>query len=152
MRSYKAVKLFTEQLQRNVRNGDNYKTKVVMTPTSIEEKGVIIKVSVLKTTPDQNYQANRHQRTVKLRVQVAGAIESHEGLRQAVNAIEALDQYLLTPGIRLEEMIEGEIHQIPNTRIQQDISPEDSFIDAPDSLTVQDVADDRYVFITIPED
>lgn len=156
MTSYDAMNLFAAQLQRNVIDGKKYKTKVVITPSSIAEKGVILKVSLLKTTPDATYQAKTKQRTVRLRVQVSGRAESQTGLQQAVELIENLDKYLLQDCLRLEgELIEGEngmnsFQKIPNTRIVQTLSPEDSFIDSPDSTAVQDVEDNRIITITIP--
>jgi hypothetical protein len=81
------------------------------------------------------------------------------GLKQAVEAIEAVDRYLMTPRLRLEapgvvrnaagDMIQ-DIIGVPNSRIIQMISQEDSFMDSPDSTAVQDVQDDRIVLITIP--
>ena len=65
MTSFKAMQLFADQLKRNVINGKKYKTKVVVTPSSVSEKGVILKVSLLKTTPDKTYQAKTKQRTVR---------------------------------------------------------------------------------------
>lgn len=156
MTSYDAMNLFAAQLQRNVIDGKKYKTKVVITPSTIAEKGVILKVSFLKTTPDATYQAKTKQRTVRLRVQVSGRAESQTGLQQAVELIENLDKYLLQDCLRLEgELIEGEngmncFQKIPNTRIVQTLSPEDSFIDSPDSTAVQDVEDNRIITITIP--
>lgn len=154
MTSFKAMQLFADQLKRNVINGKKYKTKVVVTPSSVSEKGVILKVSLLKTTPDKTYQAKTKQRTVRLRVQVAGRAESQTGLQQAVELIENLDKYLDSENLRLEEPIEAANGQsfakIPNTRIIQTLSPEDSFIDSPDSTSVQDVEDNRTVEITIP--
>ena len=44
------------------------------------------------------------------------------------------------------------IRKIPNTRILQRISQEDSFFYNPDSTDVQDVQDDRTVIITVPEE
>lgn len=156
MTSYDAMNLFAAQLQRNVIDGKKYKTKVVITPSSIAEKGVVLKVSLLKTTPDAAYQAKTKQRTVRLRVQVSGRAESQTGLQQAVELIENLDKYLLQDCLRLEgELVEGEngmnsFQKIPNTRIVQTLSPEDSFIDSPDSTAVQDVEDNRIITITIP--
>lgn len=156
MTSYDAMNLFAAQLQRNVIDGKKYKTKVVITPSSIAEKGVVLKVSLLKTTPDATYQAKTKQRTVRLRVQVSGRAESQTGLQQAVELIENLDKYLLQDCLRLEgELVEGEngmnsFQKIPNTRIVQTLSPEDSFIDSPDSTAVQDVEDNRIITITIP--
>lgn len=155
MTSFKAMNLFAEQLKRNVANGKNYKTKVVVTPSSVSEKGVILKVSLLKTVPDKTYQAKSKQRTVRLRVQVAGRAESQTGLQQAVELIENLDKYLESENLRLEEPIEAvngmqSFVKIPNTRITQILSPEDSFIDSPDSTSVQDVEDNRTIEITIP--
>ena len=154
MTSFDAMQLFAEQLKRNVINGKKYKTKVVVTPSSVSEKGVILKVSLLKTVPDKTYQAKTKQRTVRLRVQVAGRAESQTGLQQAVELIENLDKYLDSENLRLEEPIKATNGQsfakIPNTRIIQTLSPEDSFIDSPDSTAVQDVEDNRTVEITIP--
>lgn len=155
MTSFDAMNLFAEQLKRNVANGKNYKTKVVVTPSSISEKGVVLKVSLLKTVPDQTYQARSKQRTVRLRVQVSGRAESQTGLQQAVELIENLDKYLESENLRLEEPIEAangmqSFVKIPNTRITQTLSPDDSFIDSPDSTSVQDVEDNRAVEITIP--
>lgn len=157
MTSFDAMNLFAEQLKRNVANGKNYKTKVVVTPSSISEKGVILKVSLLKTVPDKTYQAKSNKRTVRLRVQVAGRAESQTGLQQAVELIENLDKYLMLENLRLEEdkTVESSngmqsFAKIPNTRIAQTLSPEDSFIDSPDSTAVQDVEDNRIIDITIP--
>lgn len=155
MTSFKAMQLFADQLKRNVINGKKYKTKVVVTPSSVSEKGVILKVSLLKTTPDKTYQAKTKQRTVRLRVQVAGRAESQTGLQQAVELIENLDKYLESENLRLEESIKAangmqSFVKIPNARITQTLSPEDSFIDSPDSTAVQDVEDNRTVEITIP--
>lgn len=154
MTSFDAMNLFANQLKRNVINGKKYKTKVVVTPSSVSEKGVILKVSLLKTVPDKTYQAKTKQRTVRLRVQVSGRAESQTGLQQAVELIENLDKYLDSENLRLEEPIEAANGQsfakIPNTRITQTLSPEDSFIDSPDSTSVQDVEDNRTIEITIP--
>lgn len=155
MTSFDVMNLFAFQLKRNVANGEKYKTKVVVTPSSVSEKGVILKVSLLKTVPDKTYQAKTKQRTVRLRVQVAGRVESQTGLQQAVELIENLDKYLDSENLRLEEPIEAVngmqgFVKIPNTRIRQTLSPEDSFIDSPDSTTVQDVEDNRTIDITIP--
>ena len=157
MTSFDAMQLFADQLKRNVINGKKYKTKVVVTPSSVSEKGVILKVSLLKTVPDKTYHAKTKQRTVRLRVQVAGRAESQTGLQQAVELIENLDKYLMSENLRLEEnnTVESSngmqsFAKIPNTRITQTLSPEDSFIDSPDSTAVQDVEDNRIIDITIP--
>ena len=157
MTSYDVMQLFAEQLERNVQSTQDCKVKVVITPSSIREKGVVIKVSLLKTTPDKVYQAKTESRSVRLRVSVQGTIESQEGLRQAVEMVEALDRYLQDEKLRLEKIIEGEnsmqaVRKIPNTRITCKLSEEDSFIDNPDSTDVQDIQDDRTVTITIPEE
>lgn len=156
MTSYEVMDLFAAQLRRNVADGETYRTKVVVTPSSISEKGVVIKVSLLKTTPGRTYQAKSRQRTVRLRVQVSGRAESQTGLRQAVELIESLDRFLLSGNLRLEEPVEAEdgtrgFARIPGTRIAQTLSPEDSFFDSPDSTSVQDVEDNRFVTITIQE-
>jgi predicted enzyme involved in methoxymalonyl-ACP biosynthesis len=107
----------------------------------------VIKVSLLKTFVQSEPPAARASRTLRVRVSVAGAAESMTGLKQAVEAIEAVDDYLMSANLRLEtENGSG----VPNSRIVQLISQEDSFMDSPDSTAVQDVQDDRIVLITIP--
>ena len=71
--------------------------------------------------------------------------------------IEKLDDFFEQNNLRLEEIVEGTnsmqtIRKIPNTRILQRISQEDSFFSNPDSTDVQDVQDDRTVIITVPEE
>ena len=151
LNSFEAVNAFAKQLERQVK-GSGFATKVVVTPSSINEKGLVIKVSLLKTFIEKRPPAARQSRTLRLRVSVAGAAESMTGLKQALAAIEAVDRYLVTPGLRLEtEGGSGGVSGIPNSRIIQEVSPEDSFFDSPDSIAVQDVQDDRIVTITIPE-
>jgi len=147
LNSFDALNAFAKQLERNI-SGEGFHTKVVVTPSSVNEKGVVIKVSLLKTFVQANPPAARSSRTLRVRVSVAGAAESMTGLKQAVEAIEAVDSFMLSPNLRLET---EDGTGIPNSRIIQSISEEDSFIDSPDSTAVQDVQDDRIVIITIPE-
>ena len=157
MTSFNVMNLFVSQLERNIASSERCKTKIIITPSSVNEKGIVIKVSLLKTAPKQVYQAKRNARSVRLRVSVSGTVESLTGLEQAVELIQKLDSYLSTENLRLEETVEGEnsmqtVSKIPNTRIQQIISNEDSFFSNPDSTDVQDVQDDRTVIITVPEE
>jgi len=145
--SYDALHAFAQQLARRI-DSSEFHTKVVVTPSSVSEKGVVIKVSLLKTFIENRPIAARTTRTLRVRVSVAGTAESMTGLQQALAAIESLDRYLLSDDLRLESP-DGE--DIPNSRIIQAISQEDSFIDNPDSTAVQDVQDDRIITITIPE-
>ena len=148
LNSFEALNAFAKQLQRHI-GGEGFHTKVIVTPSSLNEKGVVIKVSLLKTFVQAGPPAAQAARTLRVRVSVAGTAESATGLKQALEAIEAVDCYLLTPGLRLEtEAGKG----IPNSRIIQTVSEEDSFIDSPDSTAVQDVQDDRTVTITIPRE
>jgi hypothetical protein len=154
LNSFEALNAFAKQLERHI-GGEGFHTKIVVTPSSVNEKGVVIKVSLLKTFVQSEPPAARASRTLRVRVSVAGAAESMTGLKQAVEAIEAVDSYLMTPNLRLEvpcteENAGQETVNIPNSRITQMISQEDSFIDSPDSTAVQDVQDDRIVLITIP--
>ena len=157
MKSYNVMTLFAQQLERSIASSDECKTKVVITPSSVNEKGVVIKVSLLKTFPDKEYQAKSKARSVRLRVSVCGTVESHTGLKMATELIEKLDDFFEQDNLRLEEIVEGEnslqsVRKIPNTRITQQISKEDSFFSNPDSTDVQDVQDDRTVIITVPEE
>lgn len=156
MESFDAVVMVADQILRNVANGKKYKTKVVVTPTAVSEGGVIVKVSALNSTLDTRSQASSRTRTVRVRVSVCGRVESHTGLAQAMELIEKLDRYFNSPeGKRLERSRKNGkelvFEPVPNTRIVQAISPEDSFIDSPDSTAVQDIQDDRILTITIPD-
>ncbi len=151
MNSFEALGAFAEQLRRHIAD-KRFHTKVVVTPSSIDEKGLVIKVSLLKTFLQSEPRGINATRTLRVRVTVAGTAESQTGLEQALAAIETLDHYLVTRNLRLEIVNEsGEIKGAPDSRIIQTISEEDSFIDSPDSTTVQDVQDDRIVIITIQE-
>jgi len=157
MKSYDVMTLFAQQLERSIASSDECKTKVVITPSSVNEKGVVIKVSLLKTFPDKEFQAKSKARSVRLRVSVCGTVESQTGLKMATGLIEKLDDFFEQENLRLEEIVEGEnslqsVRKIPNTRITQQISKEDSFFSNPDSTDVQDVQDDRTVIITVPEE
>jgi hypothetical protein len=147
LNSFEALDAFANQLEHRI-GGEGFHTKVVVTPSSLSEKGLVIKVSLLKTFIQTEPRGIRASRTLRVRVSVAGTAESMTGLRQATEAIEAIDRYLTSPNLRLETK-DGA--GVPNSRIIQAISQEDSFIDSPDSTNVQDVQDDRIVTITRPE-
>ena len=111
----------------------------------------------MKTFRDKEYQAKSKARSVRLRVSVCGTVESQTGLKMATVLIEKLDDFFEQDSLRLEEIVEGEnsmqiIRKIPNTRIAQRISEEDSFLYNPDSTRVQDIQDDRMVTITFQEE
>jgi len=146
LNSFEALNAFAKQLERHV-CGEGFHTKIVVTPSSVNEKGVVIKVSLLKTFVHPEPPAARSSRTLRLRVSVEGTAESMTGLKQATEAIEALDDYLMSPNLRLETLNGS---GVPNSRILQTVNQEDGFIDSPDSTAVQDVQDDRIVLITIP--
>ena len=146
LNSFEALNAFVRQLERGV-GGPGFHTKVIVTPSSLNERGVVIKVSLLKTFIQPEPPAARCSRTLRVRVSVAGAAESMTGLRQAVEAVEAVDNFFMKENLRLET-VDGT--GVPNSRITQAVSEEDGFIDNPDSFAVQDVQDDRIVIITIP--
>ena len=156
MTSFRALRLFQEQLSR-LTGGSRFKMKVVLTPSSVNEAGAVVKVSLLKSVKDTRTKAAKGTRTLKIRLAVSGRIESLTGLEQALEAIERLDTYFESEDLRLEETVEGEnsmqaVRKVANTRIRQVTSPDDSFVDSPDSIAVQDIEDVRYIYITIPED
>lgn len=132
--------LFANQIERHM------PCKVVLTPTSIKERGVVCKVSFLKTYTNSAPKAGLKTKTCRFRVCVCGTAENLTGLRLAVEAIEALDDYMTGKFgvLRLEDK-NGK--PIANTRISQFISEEDSFMDSPDSTEVQDVQDERIVTV-----
>lgn len=145
MDTFRVLTLFAHQIDRAL------PAKCVVTPSSINEKGVVVKISLLKTYVQTLPRAMLNTRVVRVRVSVCGTAESHTGLKEAVRIIEALDAYLYSH-------LEGEAHKsrqledadgkpVPNTRIVSFISEEDSFIDTPDTTEVQDVQDDRTVII-----
>ena len=147
MNSFDALNAFAAQLERNV-TGGGFHTKVVVTPSAVNEKGLVIKVSVLKTCIQTEPRGIHASRTLRVRVSVEGTAESMTGLQQALSAIEAVDRFLVSPNLRLER---ADGTGVPNSRIIQTIVQEDSFFDSPDSTSVQNVQDDRFVVITIPE-
>lgn len=156
MTSFNALRLFKEQLSR-IADGGTFRTKVVLTPSSVKEAGLTIRLAILKSAKDTSTKAAKSTRTLKIRLAVSGQLESLTGLEQALEAIEKLDAYFATEDLRLETVVEGEnsmqsIRKIPDTRIRQVTSPDDSFVDSPDSIAVQDIEDVRYIYITIPED
>lgn len=148
MTSFNAVNLFAEQLKRNIAS-EMFKTNLVITPSSLSQKGLYIQLSVLKTYPEGRVKTYDSTRTVRVRVSVRGTAESMTGLEMALDAIESLDDYLTQTPPNLED---GNGIKIPNTRIVTQINTEDSFIDSPDSITVQDVEDSRICLITIPRE
>jgi hypothetical protein len=147
LNSFEALNAFAAQLERHIVS-DTFHTKVVVTPSPVDEQGMVIKVSLLKSFIQTVPRMIHASRMLRVRVSVAGTAESMTGLAQALDAVEALDRYFVSPDLRLEtETGAG----VPGSRIIQAISQEDSFIDNPDSTEVQDIEDDRIVTITIPE-
>jgi hypothetical protein len=152
LNSFDALRAFAAQLERHIAS-EQFHTKVVLTPSSVDEKGLVIQVSLLKSYIQTMPRMIHASRMLRVRLSVTGTAESLTGLEQALAAVEALDRYLVRENLRLEaENKKGEIAGVPNSRIIQTISQEDSFIDSPDSTEVQDIQDDRIITITIPEE
>lgn len=149
MNSFDVLKIFATQLEKSL--PAELKAKVVITPSSVKGKGVTLRLSMLKTSLGSKTYADRKTRTVLLRLQVSGTAESMTGLKQAIELIEALDRFLALPG-NLVRVTEKGPEAIPNTRIIQSVSQEDSFLANPDSTEVQDVDDNRLITITFQED
>lgn len=161
MTSYEVMELFADQLRR-LSDGTTYKTKVVVTPSSVNEAGLVIKLSLVKTKLGRLAENKGPMlnptlkfRTVRMRLAVSGTAESMTGLKQACEAIEALDEFFIQPSLRLERIVESEngmtsVAKIPNTAIYQTVTEEDSFVANPDSTEVQDVEDVRIVNIIVP--
>ncbi len=133
--AYKKLHLLKRQLQRILPG------KVVIAPTSIKERGVIIKLSMTKTHLHSRIPQSRQ--TIIFRLAVEGTVESQTGLEQALRLIEKINTYFAAP-CRLQDETGS---PIPNTRITQELSPDDSFIDNPDGTTVQDVLDERLLIL-----
>ena len=153
MNSYEVMNLFAAQVKRHL--PAETRAKVIVTPSSVKEKGVTVRISLLKTSLGMQPPAARNIRTARLRLQVSGTAESATGLKQAVEMIEAVDRYLKEPRTleREEKTEEGvKIIPVPNTRIIQQVSQEDSFVSSPDSTEVQDVDDNRIITINFQED
>ncbi len=146
MLSYRALELFHKQLERHI-SSDSFATKVVMLPSSVDEKGLTIQLAAQKVRRQAVPAGVRTSRFLKVRVSVKGTAESLTGLAQAIGCIDALDDYLGMGDLHLEDESGS---QIPNTRVVQRVSDEDSFLDSPDSTDVQDVEDVRMVEITFP--
>ena len=143
MKSFGVMTLFREQLERALSTQD-FSVKVITTPSPVDEKGMIVKVSLLKTY----LRKPSGERVVRLRVSVCGMAESDQGIKDALTAIERLDNYLAEP-VNLEDATPDHT-KIPDTRVLTQVSEEDSFFDSPDALQVQEVQDDRIVTITVP--
>ena len=139
MNSFDAMTNLTGQLKRAL-STENFGVKVITTPSPVREKGMIVKVTLLKTF------IAKPGRNIRLRVSVCGAAESDQGIKDALTAIERLDEYLQEP----RHLEDSSGNKIANTRIVQQIAEEDSFFDSPDDPQVQEVQDDRFVTITIP--
>jgi hypothetical protein len=150
LNSFEALNAFAAQLERHV-TSEKFHTKVVITPSAVNEKGLVIKVSLLKSSLQTVPRMIHASRMLRVRVSVAGTAESLTGMEQALDAIEALDRYLVSEDLRLETEKDGEIYFVPNSRIVQEISQEDSFFDSPDSTEVQEIQDHRIITITIPQ-
>lgn len=153
MNSYEAMNLFAAQIKRHLPAETN--AKIIITPSSVKEKGVTVRISLLKTSLGMQPPAARNIRTARLRLQVSGTAESATGLKQAVEMIEAVDRYLKEPRtLEREEKTEEGVKIVPvaNTRILQQVSLEDSFVSSPDSTEVQDVDDNRIITINFQED
>ncbi len=133
--SMQILSLFKGQLERSIG------AKVVVAPSPIHERGVVVKLSLFKTYKNSNLRSFGNM--VKLRLAVEGAAETHVGLDQALAIIENIDQYLSKP-INLES---SDAKILPNTRITQRPSEEDSLLDNPDSTAVQDILDERLIMI-----
>lgn len=153
MNSFEVMNLFAAQIKRHL--PAETKAKIIITPSSVKEKGVTVRISLLKTILGMQPPAARNIRTARLSLQVSGTAESATGLKQAVEMIEAVDRYLKEPRTleREEKTEEGvKIVPVPNTRILQQVSLEDSFVSSPDSIEVQDVDDNRIITINFQED
>jgi hypothetical protein len=150
LNSFDALRAFAGQLERHIVS-EQFHTKVVITPSAVDEEGMVIKVSLLKSYIQTVPRMIHASRMLRVRVSVAGTAESLTGMEQALEAIEALDRFLVSENLRLEVEEAGEIFSVPNSRILQDISQEDSFFNSPDSTEVQEIQDDRIITITIPE-
>lgn len=153
MNSFEVMNLFAAQIKRHL--PAETKAKIIITPSSVKEKGVTVRISLLKTSLGMQPPAARNIRTARLRLQVSGTAESATGLKQAVEMIEAVDRYLKEPRtLEREEKTEEGVKIVPvaNTRILQQVSLEDSFVSSPDSIEVQDVDDNRIITINFQED
>jgi hypothetical protein len=147
MTAYEVLRLFASQLERRILSG-KFRTKVVLLPSAIHEKGLVITIAPRKVLrQSQPRQGSCEARYLNLRVAVQGAAESLTGLEQALDAIQALDDYLRArqPSLHLEN---AEGFPIANTSITQTVSEQDSFMDSPDAQTVVEVSDERFVQIT----
>lgn len=153
MNSFEVMNLFAAQIKRHL--PAETKAKIIITPSSVKEKGVTVRISLLKTSLGMQPPAARNIRTARLRLQVSGTAESATGLKQAVEMIEAVDRYLKEPRtLEREEKTEEGVKIVPvaNTRILQQVSLEDSFVSSPDSTEIQDVDDNRIITINFQED
>jgi hypothetical protein len=147
MTSFEALRFFAARLERHIVSGKSA-IKVVPTPSPINERGLVVKVSALKSYAQSEPKGVRASRFLRLRVSVQGGVESLTGLERALDAIEALDDYL--GGSRSLRLERTDGSGAAGSRVIQTISREDGFFDDPDSAEARSVRDDRVVTITIP--
>lgn len=133
MDSFSAMNLFALQLKRHTT------LKVVVAPTSLKEKGVHASVAMKKTLETSRRPGAKQ--LVRLRLTVDGTAESQTGLAQVMAGIEEMNVYLKRPR-NLEDESGA---SIPNTRITQKLSEDDSILDNPDGTAVQDILDERTI-------
>jgi hypothetical protein len=128
-----AMTLFVAQLARHTA------IKIVVAPTSIDERGVVAKVSMRKEHEQSRRPTSKP--IIRLRLAIEGTAESQTGLDLALVAIEEINAYLKRP----RNLEDASGVPIPNTRITQSIAEDDSMLDSPDGTKVQDVLDERTV-------
>lgn len=137
MNAFEALLCFKAQVKHHTG------LKTVLVPTPIQEAAPVVRIAVRKIVLDKTTKVV--DKTLRLTVALEASAESDTGLRQAIEAIEALNEYATTAN-RLENEFQN---AIPNTRITWKSNLDDGLLEDPDSGKIVWVRDEHFVEITL---
>lgn len=144
MTFFSALKLFERQIARRT------ELKVVLAPCPIKDAGPICKVLLRKPLrlkdPVTMGSASIEEATIKLAVSIEGSIESETGLKLALDASEALQNFL-KDAKRLEDE-DGNPVAGSAISIKSDVN--DSVLEDPESGDKAWIEDVFYVDVELP--
>jgi hypothetical protein len=140
MMAFAAVKYFEAQLARATG------LKVILAPSTLKEPGPHVKLALRKVVVPKTPKAAQASKTVRLFAVVDGSAESETGLRLALEACEAMADYLVHC-VRLEDETGT---AIADTRIESTVNEDDGILQDPDNGNIAWLDDTHFVSITIP--
>lgn len=140
MTPYEAIALFSGQIARHTR------ITTITSPSPLKDPAPHVKVAVRKILRSSRTQASKGSYEIRLFVSVDGMVESDTGLRLAVEACQALVDYLANV-TRLEHL-DGAA--IADTRVTATVNEEDGILEDPDNGNVAWIDDVHFVTLSIP--